>query len=281
MNDKQGKSKPGYNAQIAVDAEAGIIVAQDVNDRPEDVGQLTPMLKQVQQQTGTLPQQCSADSGYNDGSELDELQEMKVTGYLPESRQNSAAKKPGAEPTASELALEATRKGEPLTDQQWQDLPRYDKKIDKSAFIYNASSDTYRCPAGHSLPVLRTSCDQKAHGKILRLQYGGISACASCHHAKDCCSNPARGRTVNRDQYEHLREQMRERMKSEEGKSRYRLRGMITEPRFGDIKRNRSIRSFALRSLKKVQAEWALVCAVSNLKTLIRRPLALMQALKA
>jgi transposase len=280
MKDKEGKSKPGYNAQIAVDAEAGIIVALDVNDRPEDMGQLTPMLRQVEQETGSLPRECSADSGYNNGSELKTLQEMPVIGYLPEANRNSGATRPGAEPTPAQLALQATRQGQTLSDQQWQALPRYNGKIDKSAFTYDANANAYRCPMGHSLPVLRTSRDQKAHGVVMRLQYGGISACAACPRAKDCCSNPAKGRTVNRDQYEDLRDQMQKTMSSEHGKSRYRLRGPTVEPRFGYFKRGLGIRAFLHRGLVKVKAEFSLMCAASNLKALMRDPRRLEQTLK-
>jgi transposase len=91
MPDKQGKRKPGYNGQIAVDDEAGIILANTVNDRPEDVGQMTPMLKQVEENTGSLPAACTLDSGYNSGDELAALEKMKVVGYLPDAGSNSGA----------------------------------------------------------------------------------------------------------------------------------------------------------------------------------------------
>jgi transposase len=272
MPDKQGKSRPGYNAQIVVDAEAGVIVAQDVNDRPEDVGQLTPLLGQVKEMTGRLPDECSADSGYTNGSELKALEEMGVTGYLPEAGANSGS--PREVPTEAQAktaaALEAAGKGEALTPEQFAALPLDGrKKFDKSAFTYDAGSDTYRCPAGHSLPVLRHSQDKKTHGTVQRTQYGGCAACATCPHAKECCGNPARGRAVNRDQFEAYRERMRERMNSEAGRERYRLRKQTVEPRFGYIKHVLGIRRFMRRGLDKVRAEFSLICAAVNLKAVM------------
>jgi hypothetical protein len=57
MPDKEGKSKPNYNAQMATDATAGVIVAEAVNDRAEDSGQLTPVLDEVRTEWSLL---CTA-----------------------------------------------------------------------------------------------------------------------------------------------------------------------------------------------------------------------------
>jgi len=248
-----------------------VIVARDVNDRPEDVGQATPLLAQVNEMTGRLPEEASFDSGYTNGSELKALEEMGVTGYLPEAGQNSGSVR-GVATEAQEktaAALAAARKGEPLTCEQFAALPRNSKKFDKSAFTYDAANDAYRCPAGHTLPVLRNSQDKKTHGTVHRTQYGGCAACAACPHASDCCGNPARGRTVNRDQFEDCRQRMRERMSSEEGRARYRLRAQTVEPRFGFIKHVLGIRRFMRRGLAKVKTEFSLICAAVNIKTVM------------
>jgi hypothetical protein len=272
MPDKQGKSRPGYNAQIAVDAESGIIVAHDLNDRPEDVNQLTPMLEAVREQTGRLPDEASADSGYNSGGELAQLETMGVTGYLPDAGKNSGAVRNPAEPAAAEAAradaLAAAHAGSTLSEQQWKALPRTRNLIDKSAFTYQVGSDTYRCPAGVSLPVLRHSADQKNWGVAHRVQYGGSSACATCAHAGDCCTNPANGRTVNRDQYEPHRQRMRDRMATPQGQARYRLRSRTVEPRFGVIKGALGIRRLMRRGLAKAGTELAMICTALNFQVM-------------
>jgi transposase len=272
MPDKQGKSKPGYNAQIAVDAQAGVILAQAVNDRPEDVGQLVPMLEQVKEQTGSLPAECSADSGYNSGEELAQLEAMNVIGFLPDAGQNGGVARAAGSPgqLARAEALAAAHRGEALSPEQWQALPRTQGLIDKSAFTYEPDSDTYRCPAGVSLPVLRHSRDRKNWGVAHRFQYGGSKACATCPHAAGCCRNPARGRTVNRDQYEPHRQRTRERMATAQGKARYRLRGQTVEPRFGMMKAILGVRRFMRRTLEKVRVEFSLLCTAMNLKVLMR-----------
>jgi Transposase DDE domain len=65
------KSKDGfvqaYNAQAAVDAEAQIIVAQDVTQNAVDCGQLMPMTDAIEANLGRKPAQLSADAGYCGG----------------------------------------------------------------------------------------------------------------------------------------------------------------------------------------------------------------------
>ena len=53
-----------YNAQTAVDETAHIIVAAELGNNAADVGQLIPMLKAVQDNTGQTPAQTLADAGY-------------------------------------------------------------------------------------------------------------------------------------------------------------------------------------------------------------------------
>jgi hypothetical protein len=57
---------------------------------------------------------------------------------------------------------------------------------------------------------------------------------------------------------------MRRKLQTKRGKDVYRWRKAIVEPVFGQIKQARGFRQFLLRGLKKVQAEWALVCLGHN-----------------
>lgn len=54
----------GYNAQIAVDEAAQVIVALAVTNQPPDCEQLVPMLDRVVANCGARPHCASADSGY-------------------------------------------------------------------------------------------------------------------------------------------------------------------------------------------------------------------------
>jgi hypothetical protein len=61
---------------------------------------------------------------------------------------------------------------------------------------------------------------------------------------------------------------MKHRLKTAEGKAKYKLRQQTVEPVFGIIKSVLGFRQFLLRGLEKVSLEWELVCLAYNLKRL-------------
>jgi transposase len=61
---------------------------------------------------------------------------------------------------------------------------------------------------------------------------------------------------------------MRHRLRTAQGRARYKLRQQTVEPVFGIIKSVLGFRQFLLRGLQKVELEWQLVCLAYNLKRL-------------
>jgi transposase len=88
------KSKDGfvqaYNAQIAVDGTAQIIVAQDVTQSPVDSGQLVPMIDATKSNLGRYPVQASADAGYCSEANLEALENRAIDGYVATGRARDA-----------------------------------------------------------------------------------------------------------------------------------------------------------------------------------------------
>jgi len=88
------KSKDGfvqaYNAQAAVDAEAQIIVAQDVTQSAVDCSQLVPMIDAIEDNLGRKPAQLSADSGYCSEANLAALETRNIDGYVATGRARDA-----------------------------------------------------------------------------------------------------------------------------------------------------------------------------------------------
>jgi transposase len=64
-------------------------------------------------------------------------------------------------------------------------------------------------------------------------------------------------------------DKMRHKLQTSAGKAIYKLRKQVVEPVFGVIKSAIGIRQFRLRGLKKVSAEWKLICMSYNLKKCI------------
>jgi transposase len=75
-----------YNGQIVVDSYAQIIVACDVTDDCTDPRQLQPLLDQVRQNTGGLPEQYSADTGYWSEENVAALEQRGIDAYIPPPR---------------------------------------------------------------------------------------------------------------------------------------------------------------------------------------------------
>jgi hypothetical protein len=67
------------------------------------------------------------------------------------------------------------------------------------------------------------------------------------------------------------KEKMQRKLGSVTGKLLYAARKHIVEPVFGQIKSARGIRKFLLRGLKKVSAEWQLICLTHNILKIWRR----------
>ena len=76
----------GYNAQIAVDAEAQIIVAQALTNQPPDVQHLVPMLERVQENCGAMPANLSADAGYFSEENVRAAQSMGTDPHIATGR---------------------------------------------------------------------------------------------------------------------------------------------------------------------------------------------------
>ena len=68
-----------------------------------------------------------------------------------------------------------------------------------------------------------------------------------------------------------IKERMARKLRTIKGRATYSKRKQIVEPVFGQIKEARGIRRFLLRGVKKVRAEWKLICATHNLLKLWRR----------
>ena len=69
----------------------------------------------------------------------------------------------------------------------------------------------------------------------------------------------------------NIKEKMQQKLRSATGRALYAARKHIVEPVFGQIKSARGIRTFLLRGLEKVSAEWQLICLTHNLLKIWRR----------
>ena len=78
----------GYNAQVAVDADSQVIVAQSVVNTGSDAHQMIPLLQQIRGHLRRQAQEISADSAYCSELNLKALAKRCIRGYIATNRQD-------------------------------------------------------------------------------------------------------------------------------------------------------------------------------------------------
>lgn len=206
--------KTAYNAQVAVDEYAQVIVAAEVTNRSYDVDDLLPMVLQTEKNTESKINVLSADSGYSSADNLEMLESHKIDAYIPDDQYQSKIRRKKVPP------------------------------FDKDNFIYDENRDVFICPEGELLEFV---CPQRRNDKNAYRIYQ-CSQCNGCQFFGECTTNK-KGRTVNRRPLDEKLKQMRSRLDSESGKAIYGKRKHIVEPVFGQIKAIMGFTGFNLRGL--------------------------------
>ena len=155
-------SQPGYNLQTAVETQSHLIVAHEVVCEVSDQRQLQPMAEAASR---VLEQPCTvvADAGYANGQQIAALQAQGITSYVAVNRS-------------------VNNQGDGSLYQP-------------SAFVYDATSDSFTCPAGQLLQ--RKQLSRKNKMVIYAAQQ---SDCADCQRKAQCTT--AKQRFVSRHLYE-------------------------------------------------------------------------------
>jgi len=148
-----------YNAQIAVDAQHNLIVAQTVTNEVNDEKQLYGMAKAAQEALGTDTLEVVADAGYVNTTEIAKCEQSGITTYLP--------------------ALKPQRRS---------------GKFSKADFQYDPDSDSYTCPAGQILTHSSQAMDQ---GRLIH--YYRTRHCMECPLRSQCTSSKDGRRIARRD----------------------------------------------------------------------------------
>jgi transposase len=214
-----------YNAQTAVDARHKLIVAFDLTNEGNDYRQLHPMAMQGKDAVGADKVTAVADTGYSNGEH----------GALCE-RDGIAAIVPRAETVN----------------------PNGPQYFSRDKFTYDRESDSWRCPAGATLSLFKTSHTQKKKEYTSR-------ACGTCA-LKPQCTEAAR-RVIVRDFYEDAREAMHQRASADPVWMKHRRE--IVEHPFGTMKWLMAHPRFLIKGLRKAKAELALGVLNYNLKRVI------------
>jgi transposase/IS5 family transposase len=77
----------GYNAQVAVDETAQVIVAQHVTPTAPDVNELVPSVELIKKTLKKMPEKVLADAGYCSEENIRALEERGIDPYIATKRQ--------------------------------------------------------------------------------------------------------------------------------------------------------------------------------------------------
>ena len=90
----KGSFVQAYNAQIAVDDKAQIIVAAEITQESNDKRQLAPMLERVEQNMGAKPEAATADAGYFSEDQLTDKRVEGIELYVATGKQKHGEAEP-------------------------------------------------------------------------------------------------------------------------------------------------------------------------------------------
>jgi transposase len=240
---KRGEYDYAYNAQAAVDAENGIIVAAALTNVAPDMGHLPGLvadiraLREVADVPGTEPTTVSADAGYFSGDNITE--DGEGIDLLVAAGRN--------DPAASALP---------------------GQRYTADAFAYDVARDVWLCPADKVL--VRQVTATGATGRPSKHRYLASAAdCTACPLRAQCLQ-PGEERRVLVTQRSRTTGGMRFKLHHPDARRRYTRRKVIVEPIFGQLKEDRGLRALGLRGLLLARGEWLLACLAHNLGKLVR-----------
>ena len=226
-----GRKEFGYNAQSLVDGQAGIVVAADVVTEANDSHQLTRMIAAGAAVTGQAAAGTVADGGYYAGAEVAEAMDRGYEVVVP-VREGSSERKQG--------------------------------RFHLTRFVYEAETDTYRCPLGGQLVAAGTSRSRRGAAADRVYECRSWRTCAA--HGQ--CTRSREGRRIKITPYRAEADRRQQRAAQDRVWLKRRL-GLV-EPVFGFIKHILGFRRWTVRGPINVRAQWFLLCTTVNLHKMFR-----------
>lgn len=215
---------PGYNVQTAVEGAHALIVAHEVTNAANDNRQLQPMGEAARDALGTEGLDVLADAGYSNGAQAQALELQGIRPHVPANR-----------------AINNQGDGQ---------------QFDRRRFIYDASTDSYRCPAGQTL--VRKQRMTRDHVVMYAARLEDCRDCA----LKSQCTSAAR-RLLTRHEHDEALQRMDERATPE---AMRRRRCTVEHPFAGLKYRIFGHPRFLMRGIAGAKAEMAIATLVWNLK---------------
>lgn len=241
MVNKKGKAEFSYNAQITVDHNTGIIVANDVCQDRNDIQQLIPQIEITEKNCGNLEEgtKICADNGYYSVKNIKFSAMKKLDIYIPNVEQSS-------------------RKNDKCTGTK-----KEKDRFHISNFKYDPEKDEYICPEQNRM--VYSTLNYNKHKKQYVKRYRG-RGCRNCAYLTLCTKSKENVRKLNILVKSKEVLELNEKMNTKEAKNIFGERKQTVEPVIGNYKENLGFRNCLTRGIKAVRAEFNLICAAVNIR---------------
>lgn len=255
----------GYTAVAAVDARAQIIVAARAHGSGSEQSMLLPMVRATDlvRADQTL---ITADAGYHSEANLQQLCEAGVPALVADGLMRRRDERFKGRDKYKALP-------DPLYDKAATNKTPSKALFTPADFIHDRATNTCICPAGKRLYSSGSACT--TNGRLHHKFKGTQRDCVPCEQREQCLRHPQRTliRQVaffDKGQASPLRytERMKQAIDSERGRKLYGQRIATVEPVFGNLRYNKGLDRFTLRTQPKVNTQWNLYCLVHNIEKL-------------
>jgi len=243
MKQPDGGFAPSYNVQIDTDAKNCVVVAVGVVQAGNDFEELEPGIDRVEHNQGKTPEEVMTDGGFVSRNNIVAMNKRGIDYIAP--------------------CVDEGGKGEGSYDGRGVSAEYH-----SSAFVYDAQTDSYRCPQGK---ILSYEGKEQRHMQVSYRYRAQRSDCQGCAVKSQCCAgNRVTGRSVHRG--EELAEitAFRQKMATERAREIYKHRAQVAETPNLWIKAKFGLRQFSVRGLRKVGMEALWACLTYNIRVWMR-----------
>lgn len=241
----------GYNGVALVDSKCQVIVHSEAFGQNSEHDFLTPMVEGAKQNLKDdnlfKNKKVIADTNYYSEDNFKYLAKEEIDGYIPDTYY---------------------RQRDPRFPEK--NLYRKSKNLyTKEDFVYLENENRYLCPAGKKLHNQGVA---NQHGYKGRKYRALKNVCNKCLKQNKCLRKGSSRRTLFITEEKPKRThslQMIEKMDTEEGRQIYSMRMGIVEPVFANIRYNKNMNRFTLRTKEKVNVQWLFYSIVHNIEKIV------------
>lgn len=253
----------GYTGVAAVDDKHQIIVSAEAHGTGSEHDLLLPAIAA----TGTLRHAntiITADAGYHSAANLNALAAQSIEAFIPDNGYRQR------DPRYADQDVHQ-QKADPLWDKR-RTAPKI-TLFSVTDFSLAPDQRSCVCPAGKTLR--RNGSNATIRGYAALLFKGSANDCGACDRRADCLRHPEKTKVRQvaflqgkRPSAESPSDTMKAKIDAEQGRRMITQRFATVEPVFGNLRANKQLTRFTLRSKKKVDGQWKLYCMMHNIEKL-------------